>query len=341
MAFTQVTIKDIARELGISPSTVSRALKDHPDISQKTKDAVNELATRLNYRPNALALSLRSKKSNTIGLIIPEIAHDFFSSVISGIEEVAYKSGYNVMICQSNESYSREMSNVHAMISSRVAGVIVSISKETDDFQHFQAFQDAGMPVVFFDRVVPDFEADCVLVDDEAGAYAAVKHLAEQGCVRIAHLKGPENLLISQNRMNGYVKALRDSGLEFDPALVIPCDTFECAIEQTPALFGARPHPDGIFAVNDLTALGAMKAIRGMGLSVPADVAVVGFENSRMAALAEPSLSSVEQQGTQMGRQATLALLDWLKDENPERKPKVHTMKANLVLRDSSARGRR
>ena len=184
---SQVTIKDIARALGISASTVSRALKDHPDISRDTKDAVNELAKKLHYKPNAVALSLKSSKTNTIGVIIPELVHYFFSSVISGIEDVAYDAGYTVMLCQSNEKYEREIINAQALLSNRVEGALISISKETNDYNHLQNIEESGIPMVFFDRVPPGFDSDSVIIDDKKAAFNAVCHLIESGCKRIAH----------------------------------------------------------------------------------------------------------------------------------------------------------
>ena len=194
MKYNQVTIKDIARELGISPSTVSRALKDHPDISPETKKAVNELADKLNYQPNIVALSLRQSKTNTIGVIIPEIVHFFFSTVISGIEDVAYSAGYNVIITQSNESLQREKTDIKALFNSRVDGMLISLSRETSNFEHIDSILAKGVPMVFFDRVYDTANASKVIVDDLSGAKDATQHLIDQGCKRIAHLEGPPNL---------------------------------------------------------------------------------------------------------------------------------------------------
>jgi len=250
-----VTIKDIAKELHISPSTVSRALKDHPDISVKTKKLVNDLAKKWQYKPNALALSLRNNKSNVIGVIVPEIVHHFFSSVISGIEEVAQKEGYNVMMFQSNESYEREVKNVQALLSSRVDGVLVSVSKETEKYEHLQELRDNNVPIVFFDRVCNHLSSDNVIVDDFNGAYTAVKHLIDVGCKRIVHLSAPQKMLLGQNRLKGYRKALSDSGIALDERLIIECDDYDQAILKMPDLLGLEDVPDGVFAVNDLMIL--------------------------------------------------------------------------------------
>ena len=202
----QVTIKDIAKELGISASTVSRALKDHPDISSKTKKAVNELAKKWHYKPNAVALSLRHSKTNIIGVIIPEIVHHFFSSVISGIEKIAHEAGYNVMMFQSNESFEREAANVQALLSSRVDGVLVSMSKETKDYGHFKELRDNGIPIVFFDRICNELSSDNVIVDDFEAGYKATNFFIDTGCTNIAIVTPIEDSLISRLRIDGYKK---------------------------------------------------------------------------------------------------------------------------------------
>ena len=210
----QVTIKDIARELGISPSTVSRALKDHPDISPSTKSQVRELVEKLKYKPNAVALSLRSRKSHTIAIIVPQIVHHFFASVISGIEEVAQEAGYNVMIFQSNESYEREVAITQSLVSNQADGLLVSISKTSRKFGHLKELMNGGMPLVFFDRACEELEADRVIVDDFNGAFNAVEHLIRTGCRRIAHFSAPQHLQIGYQRKRGYISALEKHGIE-------------------------------------------------------------------------------------------------------------------------------
>lgn len=333
----QVTIKDIARELGISPSTVSRALKDHPDISVNTKNAVNELARKWHYKPNAVALSLRHSKSNVIGVIIPEIVHHFFSTIISGIEEVAQREGYNVMMFQSNESYEREVMNAQALYSSRVDGVLVSMSKETKDYEHFRELRDSGIPVVFFDRICNELSSDNVIVDDFAGAFAAVEHMISIGCRRIAHLSAPQHLLLGQNRLNGYRKALAKYKIPYDEQLVVKCDSYEEALQVTPKLMNLPVAPDGIFAVNDLTAAAALNVVKRMGLDVPKQVAIVGFTDGLVARVTDPTLTTIEQHGFQMGMQATELLVRRIKsDQDYEAKTKV--VKTNLVIRESTRR---
>lgn len=309
---TQVTIKDIARELGISPSTVSKALKGHPDISSATKKAVQELVERWNYKPDPIALSLKGGQSKTIGVIVPEIVHYFFSTVISGIEDLAYDSGYHVMFCQSNESYEREVKAVETLLSSRVDGILVSLCKVTKNFDHFRKITEAGIPLVFFDRVCDEIETDRVIVDDEAGAYEGVNHLIRSGCREIVHLSGPLNLLIAKNRMDGYTRALKENDLPVKEENIIKCDTAEEAREIVPGLFDRIKKPDGIFAVNDLTAAEAMKTVKQKGYKVPDDVSFVGFTSGMISDLTDPSLTSVEQHGYVVGKEAVRLLINRL-----------------------------
>lgn len=257
-----VTIKDIARELGVSPSTVSRALKDHPDISPATKQQVRELVDKLKYKPNAIALSLRSQKSNVISVVVPQIVHHFFSSVISGIEEVAQKQKYNVMIFQSNEQYEREVAIAQEIESGRAEGVLVSVSKTTKNFSHLRELTEKGYPLVFFDRVCEEMETDKVIVDDFSGAMNAVEYLLQTGCKRIAHLAAPQHLLIGYHRQRGYISALEKNGIEVDDALIVKCDTIEEAYETIPKLMDLEHPPDGIFAVNDMTAAGTINTLK-------------------------------------------------------------------------------
>ncbi len=341
MKFNQITIKDIARELGISPSTVSRALKDHPDISVQTKKAVNELAEKLNYQPNIVALNLRQKKTNTIGVIIPEIVHFFFSTVISGIEDVAYTAGYNVILAQSNESYQREMTDMKALFNSRVDGMLLSVSRETTNFDHIESIISKGVPIVFYDRMYNSPTSSKVIVDDYAGAKEAVNHLIEQGCNRIAHLNGAPNLIISVDRFRGYQDALKEHHMEFNNDLVVTCPsgTFEEGKKATKKLL-ALPHPpDAIFANNDPMAMGAMMAIKEKGLKIPQDVAIVGFSNWFFGELMEPSLTTVDQPGFEMGQEAARLLIRQIEMKEKDQfeiQPETKILKTRLIIRDSS-----
>ncbi len=337
MKSSQATIKDIARELGISPSTVSRALKDHPDISPKTRRAVKELAEKLHYEPNAIALSLRSRSSRTIGVILPEIVHFFFSSVICGIEEIAYESGYTVIICQSNEDYDKERNIIHTLMSKRVDGILVSVSKTTTNYDHFLELQKSNIPVVFYDRVLNIPNSDRVIVDDYTGAYKAVSHLIEMGCKRISHLATSQDLLIGRNRKNGYIQALKDNNIEVDEEIILRCDTDQHAQKCIPYLLSLQKKVDGIFAVNDLTAMTAMSIIKRSGYKIPDDIAIVGFSNSVYSSMTDPPLSTVEQQGYEMGRRAITLLLDRIQAEEPV-DTRVEQIKTELIIRGSSLR---
>ncbi|MBN1950334.1 MAG: LacI family DNA-binding transcriptional regulator [Bacteroidales bacterium] len=337
MKSSQTTIKDIAKALGISPSTVSRALKDHPDISPKTRKAVKELAEQLNYEPNAIALSLRNKSSKTIGVIIPEIVHYFFSSVISGIEEIAYQEGFTVIICQSNEDYEKERNIIHTLMSKRVDGILVSVSKTTTNYDHFLELQRSNIPIVFYDRVLNLPQSDRVIVDDYAGAYKAVEHLIRMGCRRIAHLATSQELFIGRNRKSGYIQALKDNNIEIDDEIILRCDTDKHAIKCIPYILSLQKKVDGIFAVNDLTAITAMSIIKRSGYLIPDDIAIVGFSNSVYSSMTDPPLTTVEQQGFEVGRKAIHLLLDRIKAEDvPE--TRVEQIKTDLIVRGSSLR---
>ncbi|HAQ19207.1 MAG TPA: LacI family transcriptional regulator [Prolixibacteraceae bacterium] len=338
MRSNQITIKDIARILGISPSTVSRALKDHPDINVGTKKAVNELAGKLKYQPNAVALSLKNSRSNTIGVIIPEIVHYFFSSVISGIEDVASRKGFTVIICQSNESYEREVANARTLLSHRVDGILVSISKETLTFGHFLDLQNSGIPLVFFDRIAPDINADQVIIDDMEASYKATRHLIETGCKRIAHFAGPQNLIIGKDRLQGYLNALTEVGIPVDNRLIVEADTFERARMAVIKMLDAGIIPDGIFAVNDLTAIGAMQTIQKRGYKIPAEISIVGFSDGYLSGITDPHLSSVDQHGYEMGTTAAEILFKRILSSEEEYIPEVKVLTADLIVRGSSVK---
>src|SRR5690606_4168096 len=337
MKYNQVTIKDIARELGISPSTVSRALQDHPDISPETKRAVTALAETLNYQPNIVALSLRQSKTNTLGVIIPEIVHFFFSTVISGIEDVAYSAGYNVILTQSNESSQREITDMKALFNSRVDGMLLSLSRETTNFDHIDSMLTKGVPMVFFDSVYDRPDTSKVIVDDGSGAREATLHLLDQGCTRIAHIEGSPNLDITRQRLAGYIDALKERNLPVDKDLIIPCPdaSIEAGKKSTERLLDMAPLPDGIFATNDPVAMGAMQAIRNKGLSIPGDIAVVGFSNWLFSSMMDPPLSSVDQPGFEMGQEATKMLISQIETrskEDSEPKPMTKVLKTKLII---------
>jgi DNA-binding LacI/PurR family transcriptional regulator len=338
MSSPPATIKDIARMLGISVSTVSRALKDHPDISSETKERVNETARKLNYRPNALALGLKSSKSNTIGVIIPEIVHFFFSSVISGIEDAAYEAGYNVVVCQTNEMYERETIVAKALLDHRVDGVLISIAKTSARFDHLTLLQDNGIPLVFFDRVCAFIESDAVVVDDYKGAYMATEHLISIGCKNIVHLAAPENLLIGELRKVGYCRALEDHGITVDPYNIYLCDTREKAEEKIGRILSRVPRPDGFFAVNDSTAIAVLQEVKKAGFRVPEDIAIVGFGDGPNTTICSPTLTTVEQNGYEIGYEAARFLLDRIAKCNTGIAARKKIFTPVLVKRESTNR---
>ena len=339
MKSSQVTIKDLAKALGISPSTVSRALNNHPDISPETKKEVNDLAKKLNYEPNVVAQNLRSQKTNTIGVIIPEIVHFFFSTVISGIEEVAYKAGYTVMFCQTSESYEREIKDTKALLNQRIDGLIVSFSKETQDFEHFKEVA-RKIPLVLFDRETEELDVSKVVVDDYEGAALATQHLINQKSQRIAHLAGPDNLTIGAERKRGYEDTLRKNNMKVNPEYILPCfrGTLDEGFHAMQRLLELPNPPDGVFCTNDTAAYGAMKAIKEAGLEIPKDIAIVGFSNWQFSSLIEPQLSTVSQPGVDMGRAAAKRLISELKDEELRNKPVRQVLKTDLIIRKSSKR---
>jgi len=330
------SINDIAKALGVSASTVSRALKDHPDISADTRSKVQDFARSVNYRPNALALSLKKQRSFTLGIIIPEIVHHFFSCIISGIEDLAYGKSFRLMICQSNEEYEREKINLQALLDHRVDGILVSMSKNTFQYDHFEAAVMQGIPLVFIDRVCNQLDTDQVVTDDYQGAHLITTHLIRRGNRRILHLAAPQHLVIGRERLHGYSDALTDHNISYDEKLVIHCDT-PCRVDEfSKQILELAPNIDGIFAVNDFTAIAVMQLLQENGYSIPNDIAVAGFGDDPIATIARPKLTTVEQRGYEMGREAVRMLISRLENTNAEERFQTKTFSAKLKLRDSA-----
>jgi DNA-binding LacI/PurR family transcriptional regulator len=333
----QITIIDIARELNLSKSTVSRALTGHPKVKAATREAVLALAEKLDYQRNMLAINLVTSKSHTLGIIVPEFVTSFFPQVIIGAQEVAAQAGYNIIISQSNESYETEVANTKVMLANRVDGLMVSLSKETRNFDHLKIFQRKGIPIVFFNRVCEEMQVPKVVVDDYDGAFKAVEHLIQTGKKRIAHLAGPDSLPISRKRLNGYLDALRRHNLPIVEELIIPYDlTLEKVKIYVRHLLELEQPPDALFAINDPTAIEALQIIRKKGLRIPEDMAIVGFSNDYASALIEPSLTTVAQPMREIGRTSVQLLLDQLEREVSEWKAITRTLKTELIIRDSS-----
>jgi LacI family transcriptional regulator len=345
MTKRQITLSDLAQELGISTATVSRALKDYPDISVKTKKRVLELAKKWNYRPNTMAAGLRKQESRIIGVIVPTIVNHFFSSVIRGIMEVAYESDYRVMLTQSDETHEKEVTDANALFASRVDGILVSIAHFSKNLDHFQVFKDAGIPVVFFDKVPHQGEMDAtskVVVDDHQGAYQMVSHLIKQGARKIAHFRGPQSAYTSRNRYEGYLHALRDHGLDIDEELILDCVdiTLEEGIAHTEKLLESQKPFDAIFAITDSVAIGALDALKKAGVKVPEDILVAGFSDWRISSVVDPPLSSVAQPSLEMGKKAAHLLLREIKaaKEDQETDYEFIELNTSLKIRASSRR---
>lgn len=332
----QATIKDIAIELGISTSTVSRALNNHPDIRTDTKKIVNKIAEQLGYRPNIVAKSLKSQQSNQIGIIVPEIRHDFFSNAISGIEEIAYQKGYTVVISQSNEDVNREKINLNSMFLNRVAGVIVSVSQSTKTSEHFQQLLDQGVRMVFFDRVLDDLDVYRVQIDDYQSAYDAVQYLIDNGYKKIIHLSGPKNLGICMKRISGYEKALIENGLEKEIKIVEGGMHESNGYASMNELLKQGIIPEAIFAVNDPVAVGAFKRLREENLKIPDDVGIIGFSNNPITELIDPPLTTVEQPSIDMGKEAAKLLIDLIEGRPIKLKSKIKMLSTRLVVRKST-----
>lgn len=338
---TPMTIKDLARKLGISPSTVSRALRDHPDISPATKQRVAEAAEKYHYQPNQLAQSLQKKRSSTIGVIVPEIRHHFFSTVISGIEDVAYEHGFTIMVCQSGETLDREVLNTQAMISNRVAGLLIAISSETTTFDHLSTAMRHGVPLVQFDRVVEELDTSKVVVDDYAAAYGAVSHLVESGYRRIGHMAGQEGILLNRRRFEGYRDALRDNGLKLEEKFHLYGGyREEDGREGADRYLALDELPEAILAINDPVAVGLFIRFKEVGVRIPDDVALVGFSDTPAAALIEPALTTVYQPAMEMGRTAVSLLLKQFA-EGDGCTPETVTLPTRLLVRGSSVPRRR
>ena len=333
----ETTIHDIARQLNLAASTVSRALNNNPIISESTREKIKQTAKEMGYRPNVMAANFRTKRTNTIGVIVPLINRHFFSSVISGIEDIAYQQGFAVTISQSNDNFEKENKIAQTLFANRVDGLILSIGMATTTCEHLKLFSDRKIPLVFFDRVVDEIEAHKIVVDDFGGAYRATQHLISLGRKKIAHIGGPLNLKIYQTRQNGYYKALADAGLQSDSAAVIHNNlTREDGTKAMEKLFSSKNHPDAIFCCNDTTALSASIFLKERGFKIPEDVALVGFSNEPFSEVVTPSISTIKQPGFEMGQIAAELIIKQINNKKGETKFKTITMPTELIVRSSS-----
>lgn len=331
------TIKDIARTLNLSTSTVSRAMRNAPDVNIETKKAVMALSEELNYQPNKLALSLKQKQTHNIGVIVPNLDY-VLATMVKGIDEVALEAGYTVMVCQSNESFGREIVNTRRLLDSLVDGFIISVSSETKVFDHFKKIQEKKMPMVVFDRVTPFLKAPRVRLDNVDGGILATEHLIEQGYRRIAILAGPKNLGISNERMEGYLAALKKNKIKPDPDLIIHCDfNQQYAYLATQELLAMKKRPDAIFTISDRMAIGAMLAIKEKGLKMPHDIGLVGFNNEPVVSLVTPGITSVDQPAFELGKIAAKLFIESM-HHHGDMSEVEEVLKPKLHIRESSQR---
>jgi len=330
-----ITIIDIAKLLGVSKSTVSRALKDHPDISTATKEAVHMLAEELNYKPNNIAMSFRNNKSKVIGLIVPHFSPFFFPSVIEAIEKEINKRGYNLMIMQSNESYENEKHNLDILLSNNAEGFLISVSRKTIDYSHFQTIINNQIPIVFFDRVPNHLKADMVLIDDISGAYKAVEYLFQRGNKKIAICLGDPNLLITRNRLKGYKKALEHHNIEVQPHFIISGESTEEAEQKALELLSSQDNPDAILAISDLTMSGIMRAVYKLQLRIPEDLSIIGFCEEPFSLMYNPQLSVVDPMASEIGKVATERLFQRIHEGNLLETTTIN-LPSRLIIRKST-----
>ena len=340
----ETTLKEIADILGISVTTVSKALKNYPDVSEKTKKAVIDLAEKLHYIPNSFAVNLRTKESKTIGLIIPEVVHHFFSGVVNGIIDEAEKNGYLVIILQSNESLELEKKQVALLINKRVDGIIMSLSNESNNDVHIKDILDKEIPFVQFDKIAKLIPSSKVIINDRKAAQEAVQHLIDMGCKKIAHIRGLENPQNSIDRFMGYKMALEKNGIPFDPSLVYPCKaiTFEQGVEFAKQILDEDKGIDGIFVITDLVAVGVLAHFNEVGVKVPEDISVIGFSNWLVSQVITPKLSTVEQPSYEMGVAAFDLLLEEMicHKEQKEFVPRTVELGTAVIARESTLRNK-
>jgi len=342
MKFGAVTIKDIARELGISASAVSKALKDSYEISEKTKKLVLECAQKHNYQPNPMARSLKEGKSKALGIIIPTIDNNFFSQVINGVESVAYSKGYNIIMTQTHESYDMEVSNTELLTIRAVDGLLISLSTETEDIAHLKKLHDQGLPIVFFDRVSKVINTHKIIADNFGGAYEATNHLIRSGYKQIAHITSSANVFITSERLKGYEQALKENGMHLKEHYVKYCAYGGRDVEEVQQalneLLELPDRPDAIFAATDRITTTALAQLHKMQVNIPGDMALLGFTNTQLAEVLNPSLTQVLQPGFEMGKKATEMLIQLIESRRPVEEFETVVLPALLFPRDSTKR---
>lgn len=332
-----ITIYDIAKQLGLSPATVSRGLKDHPAINIKTRKRIMDAAKEMGYRSNSFASNLRMQKTNTIGIIVHELKSQFISSVLSGIEKVATEAGYDLIIGHSSETYRKEAANAHNLFHKRVDGLIASLAFDTRDMDHFNPFVQKGIPIVFFDRVEEFAYGTRVIIDNVKAGYEATAHLAAQGCRRIIHITAALGRNVYAGRLKGYKQALADYDLPFDTSLLIVNDLSEsAAIRTARQVLTMNNRPDGAFITNDFFAALFLQTLKEGGLRIPEDIAIVGFNNDAISRIIQPKLTTINYPGEEVGEQAARCLLDHLTGLSSARSTDTIIIRSELIIRDSS-----
>ena len=333
----KTTLKDIANILKISTAAVSKALHDDSRISSKTKEAVKKVAAELNYQPNHLASALRSGKSNLVGVIVPRTNSNFFSSVIENMEEVLNKEGYNIIITQSNESYQKECDTIDTLLFTQVDGIIASMANETVRLDYYEKIKSKGIPLILFDRGENDLNVDYIGIDDYASSQMIVEHLIQEGCKRIAHISGYTHTRIFNNRIKGYIDALKKYGLPLDDDLLIESSlTQEDGRTKMEQLLTLNERPDAVYIAGDYAALGALQVLKEHHIKVPEEIAFVGFGNEPFTAMVTPSISSVDQHSAEIGKLAAQTFLEHVKAPMIKQTLNKKILDAKLIIRDSS-----
>lgn len=333
----EVTIYDIAKKLKISPATVSRGLTGHPGISKKTKKKIFDTVEAMGYRSNHFARNLRQRQTKTIGVMVHELKSNFITSVLAGIEKVTTEAGYDLIIAHSSEEAQKEKANAANLFQKRVDGLIASLSFDTTDLEHFQPFVDKGVPVVFFDRVEQDGHRTVVVIDNRRCGYLATEHLLQQGCKRIAHVTSNLKRNVYDLRYQGYCDALREHGVAPDEKLLLVGDLSEGAgVDAAKRLLRMKPLPDGIFCTNDFVAAVCMRTLKEAGIHIPEQVAVVGFNNDTIGKLIEPTLTTIDYPGVDMGEIAARNLINHLKGVSNLQQTNTVVVRSELIVRASS-----
>jgi len=332
-----VTIYDLAKALNMSPSTVSRGLKDHPEISKNTKKKILQMASQMEYRSNTFASNLRKQNTHTIGVLLHELHSYFIISVLAGIEKAASKAGYNLIIGHSSETVKLEAANADNLFNKRVDGLIASLAYDTEDLSHFDQYMKKQIPVVFFDRVVENYEGTKVIIDNYRNGYDATMHLIEQGCHNIAHITGSLKRNVYAERLRGYKKALGERGLKYRESYVLENDlTEEDSVLAAKQILKMKPVPDGIFITKDLCAAVIMHTLKGLGKRVPEDIAIVGFNNDEISRIVEPQLTTINYPGITMGEIACNYLINHLRGLSDINFTQTIIIKSELIIRSSS-----